>query len=102
MNCLPGKNYFKTKNIHDQLKFFNETIVNIFYNYFANKCITCNDKDPPWLNDHMKRFINQKNKIFKKHLKDERPNSAYENLQTITWDLTEAISSSKNVYYEPC
>ena len=23
-----------------------------------------------------------------------------ENLQTITWDLTEAISSSKNVYYE--
>ena len=29
-----------------------------------------------------------------------RPNSVYENLQTITWDLTEAISSSKNVYSE--
>ena len=39
-------------------------------------------------------------KMFKKYLKDGRPNSVYKNLQTITWDLTEAISSSKNVYYE--
>ena len=37
---------------------------------------------------------------FKKYLKDKRPDSVYENLQTITWDLTEAGSSSKNVYYE--
>ena len=35
-----------------------------------------------------------------KYLKDGRPDSVYENLQTITWDITEAVSSSKNVYYE--
>ena len=35
-----------------------------------------------------------------KYLKDGRPDSVYENLQTITWDLTKAVSSSKNVYYE--
>ena len=52
------------------------------------------------LNDPIKYLINQKNEIFKKYLKDERPDSVYENLQTITWDLTRAISSLKNVYYE--
>ena len=52
------------------------------------------------INDHIKRLIKQKNEIFKNYLKDGRPNSAYENLQTITSDLTEVISSSKNVHYE--
>ena len=89
---------FQNKNIHDQLKLFNETIVNIVSNYIPNKFIICNDKDPPWLNDHTKRLINLKNKIFKKHLKDGRPKSVYENLQAITWDLTEAVTNSKNVY----
>ena len=71
---------FQNKNIHDQLKLFNETIVNIVSNYIPNKFITCNDKDPPWLNDHIKRLINLKNEIFKKYLKDGRPDSVYENL----------------------
>ena len=78
----------------------NETTVNIVSNYIPNKFIICNDKDPPWLNDHIKCLINLKNEIFKKYLKDGRPDSVYENLQTITWDLTKAVSSSKNVYYE--
>ena len=91
---------FQNKNIHHQLKLFIETIVNTVSNYIPNKCITCNGKDPPWLNNHIKDLFNQKNEIFKKYLKDRRPNSVYRSLQTITWDLTEAISSSKNVNYE--
>ena len=90
---------FQNKNIHDQLKLLKKTIVNIVSNYIPNKFIIWNDKDPPLLNDHIKRLINLKNEIFKKYLKDGRPDSVHENLQTITWDLTEAVSSSKNVYY---
>ena len=92
---------FQNENIHDQLKLFNETIVNTVSNYIPKIFVTCNDKDLPWLNDHIKRLINLKNEIFKKYLKGGRPDSVYENLQTITWDLTEAVSSSKNVYCEP-
>ena len=91
---------FQTKNIHDQLKLFNETIVNIVSNYIPNKFIICNDKDPPWLNGHIKRLINLKSEIFKKYLKDGRPDSVYENLQIITWDLPEAVSCSKKFYYK--
>ena len=91
---------FQNKNIYDQLKLFNEPKVNIVHYYIRNKCITSNEKGPPWLNDHIKCLVNQKNEIFKKYPKEGRPNSVYENLQTIIWDLTEAITSSKNVYYE--
>ena len=97
LKCLTGKKLFQNKNIHDQLKLLNETIVNIVSNYIPNKFIICNDKDSPWLNDHIKRLINL---YLKKYLKDWRPKFVYENLQTITWDLTEAVSSSKKVYYE--
>ena len=38
---------FQNKNIHEQPKLFNETIVNIVRNYIPNKFITCSDKDPP-------------------------------------------------------
>ena len=89
---------FQNKNTHDQL--FNEAIVNIVSSYIPNKFIICSDKDPPRLNDHIKRLINFRNEIFKKYLKDGRPDSVYENLLIITWDLAEAVSSSKNVYYE--
>ena len=37
--------------------------------------------------------------MFRKYLNDRRPSSVFENLQTITWGLTEAISSSKNVCF---
>ena len=62
---------FQNKNIDDQHKLFNETVVNIDSNYIPNKFITCNDKDPPWLNDHIKQVFNLKHEIFKKYLKDE-------------------------------
>ena len=54
------ENLFQNKNIHDQLKLFNKTVDNIFYNYIPNKRMACNGKNPPWLNDQIKRLINQK------------------------------------------
>ena len=44
-NC---EKLFHNKNIHDQLKLFNETIVHIVHNCISNKCITCNNKEPLW------------------------------------------------------
>ena len=73
----------QNKSIHNQLKLFNETIVNIVSNYIANKCITCNDKDPPWLNNHIKHLINHKNEVFKKYLKERRSNSVYKIVEAI-------------------
>ena len=40
-------NSFKGKNVHEQVHFFNKTILNIFQIYIPNKTILCTDKDPP-------------------------------------------------------
>ena len=45
---------FSHKNINTQVTVFNETILNIFRHYVANKYITCDDKDPVWMNENIK------------------------------------------------
>ena len=34
-----------------QVSIFNQIILNIFSNFVPNKIITCNDKDPIWMNE---------------------------------------------------
>ena len=41
--------------MHEQEKLFNKMLLNIFHNFIANKIILCDDKDPPWMNDEIKK-----------------------------------------------
>ena len=47
---------FSPKNVHEQV-IFNQTLMNIFSNYIPNKLITVDDKDPPWMNEYIKKKI---------------------------------------------
>ena len=38
-------------------------ILNIFQNYVPNKYITCDDKDPVWMNGKIKSKIKSKNTL---------------------------------------
>ena len=39
------------------------TIINIICNYFPNKIVTIDDRDPPWINDKIKNLIQTEKKI---------------------------------------
>ena len=45
---------FSCKNVNQQVKIFNKTIINIFSNFVPNKLVTFNDSDPPWLTEKIK------------------------------------------------
>ena len=45
------------KNVHEQVVIFNQTLMNIFSKYIPNQLITVDDKDPPWMNEYIKRKI---------------------------------------------
>ena len=45
---------FLNKNVHKQVSIFNNTLMNIFTNYFPNKYITTDDRDPTWMNETIK------------------------------------------------
>ena len=91
-------NSFEGKNVHEQVHFFNKTILNIFHNYVPNKTILCNDKDPPWFNNEI-RILTVKNEIFKQCIANEKSQTDYEQLQLIGKSLTETIRSSKEKFY---
>ena len=52
--------------INDQVALFNEIIVNIMSNFFPNKIMIFDDRDPPWINKNIKYLITYKNAIYKK------------------------------------
>ena len=39
------------KNVQEQVKKFNQTIINIFHNFIPSKTTLYDDRDPPWMND---------------------------------------------------
>ena len=52
---------FSGKNVYEQVELFNKILLNIFHNFIPNKIIVCDDRDPPWMNDEIKKMIKRKN-----------------------------------------
>ena len=68
------------KNIDIKVSIFNEAILNIFTNFVPNKIITCNDKDPIWMNEKIKSKVKSKNQLYKVCIKNGRNEVDFLNL----------------------
>ena len=86
---------FSGKNVHDQVELFNKTLLNIFHNFIPNKIILFDDKDPPKINNLVKR----KNWLFQCQRKSGILD--YASLNSITQNISNAVNSSKPKYHEP-
>ena len=47
-------------DINEQVSIFNKRIMNIMSNCVPNELITCDDRDPPWMNRYIKISLLQK------------------------------------------
>ena len=56
---------FQNLNVSDMVHLFNRTIKNILHNFIPHEVITCDDRDPPWINSSIKRLIQDKNEIYR-------------------------------------
>ena len=53
---------------------FNKTIKNIFSNFIPHETVTCDDRDPPWINNNIKQLIQEKNDTYTIYiLNDKNP-----------------------------
>ena len=84
---------FSHKNVHEQVVIFKQTLMNIFSNYIPNKLITVDDKDPPWMNEYVKKKVLDK-KITCKFF---NTNDSYLKLHTISTELSEMILKRKMI-----
>ena len=53
-------------DVNKEVSVFNETIMNIFENFIPHETITCNDKDPPWMNKQIETLFAEKNALYKR------------------------------------
>ena len=63
---------FLNKTIHDQVLDFDQVLMNIFTKYVPNKYKYVDNQDPPWMNDHIKSKIHQKNSLFRQNIKNSK------------------------------
>ena len=70
---------FSGKIVHEQVGLFNKTLLNIFPNFIPNKIILCDDKDPPWMNDEIKKLIKRKKLAILVSKKVRQPSISHKN-----------------------
>ena len=86
-------------DIDEQVNIFNETLLNIFSNFCPHKTITCNDKDPPWLTDDIKRIIKFKDQAYAQYQTSSKTAQDFFVLDNVSRYLNEEIELSKQKYY---
>ena len=53
---------------------FNKTAKNIFSNFILHETVTCDDRDPHWINNNIKQLIQEKNNTHRSYiLNDKNP-----------------------------
>ena len=60
---------FDNKNVDSQVLILNDIILNIFRNFVPDKYVTCDDKDPVWMNENIKSKIEAKISFIKNTLR---------------------------------
>ena len=57
MNEFNWERAFFNLNINEMVSVFNTTIKNIMANFIPQETVICDDRDPPWINNRIKKII---------------------------------------------
>ena len=68
---------FANSDVNEKVYLCNKTIKNIVSNYICHETIICNDKDPPWINNNIKKLINDKNHAYASYRLNENKSSTF-------------------------
>ena len=49
--------HFINNYVNEKVNLFNKTIKNIMLNYIPHEASICDDRDPPWINKHIRELI---------------------------------------------
>ena len=77
----------------------NDIIPNVFKKFVPNKFITCDDRDPSWINDKKKNKVKWKNIMYKNYKRNGKKTEKYELLTKAVSEVSQLIEKSKDEYY---
>ena len=67
---FPWDNHFTNINVNEQVQLFTQTIINIISNYIPHETITCDDSNPSWIDEKIKKLILHKNRAVSAYSRD--------------------------------
>ena len=86
------------KGVNKQISIFNETILNILTNFISHETKILSDRELPWINNKVKRMIQEKDKIY--HYLKNKSIMLVIKLETLQNLLYETLGRCKTKYYE--
>ena len=99
INEFPWERRFENNSVNEKVNILNTTIKNILSNYIPHETITCDDRDPPWINKNIKQLILEKNQASKSYLPSKKSLQFLNQFQFLQTKLNSLIEESKEKYY---
>ena len=90
---------FANKHVNDMDNIFNETTSNVLKNYIPHETIICDDQDPPWINNKVKKAMQENYQLFSKVKSNSSNGTLLKKLQCLQNKLNDLINTAKRQYY---
>ena len=68
---------FTNIDVNEKVNLFNKTIKNRILNYSPHETITCDYRDPPWINKDFRELIHDKNQAYKSYRQNKTTYSPF-------------------------
>ena len=85
-------------SVDGNVKYLKETLLNILRNFIPNKKIICHYRQPPWINDNIKRPLKQRSKLTKIYYKNGLRKSDHIKVLEKPTECTKKIVKAKKNY----
>ena len=86
------------KSPNEQVKLFNEVLLNIYSNLIPNQFKTTQPRKLPWITQDVKRFLRKKNHAYRTFMKNGQPEDKLEGIQKMVADGAKMIEDAKQNY----
>ena len=81
------------------MQLFTQKIINIISNYIPHETITCDDSNPSWIDEKIKKLILHKNRAFSAYSRDRNNTYLFNKFQYLQAHLKTTIEKSKLKYF---
>ena len=89
---------FANKDVNEMVNIFNKTISNALNNHIPQETLICDNQDPPWIKNEVKKAIQKKNQLFSRVKSNVSNGTLLKKLQCLQNKLNDLIRTTKWQY----
>ena len=95
---FPWENRFTKISTNEQVQLFTQTFQNIISNYIPHESITCDDRNPPWIDEKIQKLVLHENRAFNAYSQNKNNTDLFDKFQSLQAHLKTSIKKSKQNY----